>query len=233
MMRMLLAIGLILLPLTTKAQTISGPATASDGDSLAMTGARIRLFGIDAPEAAQTCKRDGRDWACGADAKAQLVELVADRTVECEQRAIDAYGRIVAVCRAGGLDLAAVMAGAGLAIALPDFTDAYLAGEARARQHRLGLWGSEFETPAAWRAAHRLAEARPLPREPGPAPSRTTARNAGSASGCVIKGNRNRRGQWIYHLPDMPYYDQTRAEELFCSEADAISAGYRRAIVRP
>ena len=51
-------------------------------------------------------------------------------------------------------------------------------------------------------------------------------------SSCNIKGNRNRKGQWIYHLPGMPYYDQTRAEEMFCTEAQAQAAGYRRAIVR-
>ena len=53
------------------------------------------------------------------------------------------------------------------------------------------------------------------------------------ASGnCNIKGNRNRKGQWIYHLPGMPYYDRTRPEEIFCTEAEARAAGYRRAIVR-
>ena len=58
-------------------------------------------------------------------------------------------------------------------------------------------------------------------------------RLAGRASGsCNIKGNRNRKGQWIYHVPGMPYYDQTRAEEVFCTEAEARAAGYRRAIVR-
>jgi hypothetical protein len=29
---------------------------------------------------------------------------------------------------------------------------------------------------------------------------------------CLIKGNHSRRGDWIYHLPGMPYYDDTRAE---------------------
>ena len=48
----------------------------------------------------------------------------------------------------------------------------------------------------------------------------------------MIKGNQNRRGQWIYHLLGMPYYDQTRPEQLFCTEAEAQAAGYRRAIVR-
>jgi hypothetical protein len=32
---------------------------------------------------------------------------------------------------------------------------------------------------------------------------------------------------------EMPYYEATRAEEMFCSEAHAGAAGYRRAIVRP
>ena len=51
---------------------------------------------------------------------------------------------------------------------------------------------------------------------------------AASGPGCLIKGNRNRRGEWIYHLPGKPYYSETRAEEMFCSEAEAQAAGYRR-----
>ena len=47
-------------------------------------------------------------------------------------------------------------------------------------------------------------------------------------TGCVIKGNHSRRGERIYHLPGMPYYEQTVAEEMFCSEAQAAAAGYRR-----
>jgi hypothetical protein len=47
----------------------------------------------------------------------------------------------------------------------------------------------------------------------------------------MIKGNRGSNG-WIYHLPGMPYYGRTRAEEMFCSEAAAQAAGYRRAKVR-
>ena len=31
--------------------------------------------------------------------------------------------------------------------------------------------------------------------------------------------------------PGMPYNNQTRAEAMFCSEAEAQAAGYRRAIV--
>lgn len=49
-----------------------------DGDSLEIDAAQIRLWGTYAPEIAQTCERpDGRRWACGAAAKAALVEMVA------------------------------------------------------------------------------------------------------------------------------------------------------------
>jgi hypothetical protein len=51
-------------------------------------------------------------------------------------------------------------------------------------------------------------------------------------SGRGIKGNRNRKGQWICHLPGMPCHGRTRPEEVFCTEAEARAAGYRRAIVR-
>ena len=50
-------------------------------------------------------------------------------------------------------------------------------------------------------------------------------------SGCVIEGNQGRNG-WIYHVPGMPSYAQTRAEQMFRSEAEARAAGYRRAKVR-
>jgi hypothetical protein len=47
----------------------------------------------------------------------------------------------------------------------------------------------------------------------------------------VIKGNRGSHG-WIYHVPGMPYYEKTQAEEIFCTEDQARAAGYRRARVR-
>ncbi|OMF14517.1 thermonuclease family protein [Paenibacillus sp. FSL H7-0331] len=43
-----------------------------------------------------------------------------------------------------------------------------------------------------------------------------------------IKGNINTQKDKIYHLPGGKYYDQTKAEEVFCTEAEAIDAGYRK-----
>ena len=53
-----------------------------------------------------------------------------------------------------------------------------------------------------------------------------------AAGNCNIKGNRSRKGRRIYRPPGMPSYDASRAEEVFCTEAEARAAGYRRAIVK-
>ena len=46
--------------------------------------------------------------------------------------------------------------------------------------------------------------------------------------GCNIKGNHSRRGDKIYHLPGRPYYEETVPERMFCSEAEARAAGFRK-----
>lgn len=44
----------------------------------------------------------------------------------------------------------------------------------------------------------------------------------------LIKGNVNKRGKKIYHVPDGYFYDRTNAVEYFHSEEEAIAAGYKR-----
>lgn len=43
-----------------------------------------------------------------------------------------------------------------------------------------------------------------------------------------IKGNINSNNEKIYHVPEGRYYDATIAEEMFCTEEEAIAAGYRK-----
>ena len=49
---------------------------------------------------------------------------------------------------------------------------------------------------------------------------------------CRIKGNINREGERIYHLPDGKWYEPTRistekGERWLCNEAEAQAAGWR------
>lgn len=223
-----LLLGVAAVPAPTGAQVIAGPATAVDGDSLVVGGQKVRLFGIDAPEYTQTCRRDGEVWECGRGAKAQLSALVEGEPVQCRRVATDSYGRAVSTCTSGYGDLNRTMVEQGWAVAYLEFSTDYVGAEHHARSNGLGIWGGEFELPSDYRHSQQ-----PERREATPATTRPRRAAPAAFSGCVIKGNRNRRGEWIYHLPSMPYYEATRPEEIFCTEADARAAGYRRAIVRP
>lgn len=151
----------VLVPLAgeAKAQIIYGNPSAIDGDTLDFGGGRVRLFGIDAPERSQTCQRASGSWECGSDATAMLAGLIAGQRVNCEQRDTDRYGRPVAVCSAGGIDLSEAMARAGFAIALEQFGPEYVPAAEQARKARLGIWAGTFQTPAEYRASDPASRA--------------------------------------------------------------------------
>lgn len=220
-------------PLPVCAQLLSGMAEAVDGDSLVVGAQRVRLFGIDAPELDQGCVTNGSSWQCGEQSRQRLSELVTSQRVDCRITGVDQYGRHLGVCSTEFLTLNEAMVELGWAVAYREYSQDYIEAEERAKARKTGIWGSTFTMPSQHRLAHT-----PKPASPGRSDglgrvqnNRREATNVVSRD-CRIKGNRNRKGQWIYHLPGMPYYDVTRAEDFFCSEAEARAAGYRRAIVR-
>lgn len=224
-MRSLPVLLLVALALPANAEVVSGPAHAVDGDTLVLNDRQVRLAGIDAPELDQSCQRGGQAWACGEEAKRQLDSMIAGQTVYCQGEGVDQYGRLLGTCSANRMNLNATMVEYGLATAYRAYSDDYLAQEHRARSTKAGIWRSEFALPEQHRIAAREAS-RPAATT---APAGRTKRP--SSSTCDIKGNRSRRGDWIYHLPGMQFYEQTRPEEIFCSETDAVAAGYRRSKV--
>lgn len=212
------------------AEIIEGTAVAIDGDTIDMTGTRVRLVDVDAPEAAQTCVRDGVDWYCGREATGSLSSIIDAGPIVCTTVATDVYGRKVARCRNKVYDLGQEQLRRGMAIASQQAPQEYTDAVGIAQRMNAGIWSSSFQTPAEWRAANEVTEPvapTPVERTPPPASQRAEAVYR-DQHGCAIKGNRSRRGEWIYHLPGRPYYDQTRAEELFCTESEARAAGYRR-----
>jgi endonuclease YncB( thermonuclease family) len=203
-------------------ERISGRVEITDGDSFEIGSTSIRLYGIDAPEGRQPCTRDGRNWACGNEAARKLRSLIGDRTVTCTQRDVDAYGRIVAVCRSGGVDLAAEMARSGFATAYRRYSNAYVDEENEAKAARRGIWAGEFTDPAAYRR-NETAQRSTGSERPSSQPN---------SGGCAVKGNINGDGERIYHVPGSSSYDNTaidesRGERWFCTEAQARAAGWR------
>lgn len=218
------------LPTVAAANAIEGVAEVIDGDSLRVGDTEVRLFGVDAPEFSQTCFSNGAQVACGAMAKDALAGLIGGGRLVCAALGTDTYGRTVARCQTSGVDVGAALVASGWATAFRRYGEDYVAAEARARAARAGIWQWDFQRPEDYRASLQA------PREPvsaqRPVRASTQQRRYERGGMCLIKGNHSRRGDWIYHLPGMPYYDATSAEAYFCTEAQAQAAGYRRAIVR-
>lgn len=217
--------------------SLYGIATAGDGDSFEVNGQRVRLFGIDAPEFDQNCQRAGSSWQCGQEAADALSKLVVGKEVRCVSTGTDQYDRHLARCTVGTVDINRSMVANGYAVAFRRYSSDYVAAEETAKLNKRGIWAGSFTMPSEVRAAdqERIENSAPKNGRSGdrstPVIIKGTSVSREVNVGCRIKGNRNRRGQWIYHLPGMPYYDRTRAEDMFCSEKDARAAGYRRAIV--
>ena len=210
----------------------SGVGRSIDGDSLMVGSQEVRLFGIDAPEYKQSCTRAGKSWACGSAAADQLSKLVAGKQVSCSTVGTDKYGRTVARCSVGATDLNRIMVATGYAVAYRRYSMDYVSAEESAKVAKRGIWSGSFELPSTVRHAdddHMFQPSTPDRSASRALPIVSSVRSKTSSSGgCRIKGNHSRKGERIYHLPGMPYYTETVAEQLFCSEAQARAAGYRR-----
>ena len=130
-------------------------AKVIDGDTIRIGRTRIRLHGIDAPEAKQTCTANGKEWRCGWEATNALANIIGKHWVTCSQRDKDRYGRIVAVCMVGQIDLNAWMVSNGWAVAYRRYSKKYEYEEVRAKAKGLGLWRGEFVVPWKWRRRNR------------------------------------------------------------------------------
>ncbi|WP_244299123.1 thermonuclease family protein [Roseibium aquae] len=187
-----------------------------DGDALVVAGERLRLNGIDAPELGQTCHDgSGRKVKCGHRAKAHLERLIAAGSLTCSGDTMDAYDRRIATCFVNGQDINARMVQDGQALAFRKYSNRYVREETAARQTGAGLWNGAFDPPWDYRAARwRIAQA-----------------DQAAPNGCPIKGNISSNGR-IYHPPWSTSYartriDPSRGERWFCSEAEALAAGWR------
>ena len=129
-------------------------ASVIDADTIEIHGQRIRLHGIDAPEGRQTCELDGQPYRCGQQAALALADYIGQRTVVCEQRDVDRYQRVVAVCHVGGEDMGAWLVSEGWALAYRRYSTDYVDEEDGARTSRRGLWRGEFIPPWEWRQNH-------------------------------------------------------------------------------
>jgi endonuclease YncB( thermonuclease family) len=203
------------------ASPISGRATVVDGDTVAVEGTkqRIRLYGVDTPEGQQMCNdAAGKRYLCGSKAADFLSNLIGrNGRLTCSEIDRDRYGRIVAECSRGDVIVNAELVRSGWALEYKAYSDGRYSDEEReARAAKIGLWQGTFVEPAKWRKGERLSTEAKLPTGPG---------------NCQIKGNISGNGR-IFHLPGSRAYPKTKIDESagerwFCSEAEAVAAGWR------
>ncbi len=204
------------LPFVGGTKPLQGRARALAGDLVRIAGTTVRLSGIEAPERRQACGAGSRRYPCGAAARAALGRLVDGRRVSCTLSGADAAGRPLATCMRGTLDINAELVRQGHAFAESGLFASYSDLEREARAAKAGIWaGGEAERPAEFRAKVWEEAKRRAP------------------DGCPIKG-RITGGARVYVLPWSPDYERgriekARGERWFCSEQEAVAAGWKPA----
>ena len=228
----------ILAAYAASAAEITGIPRIVDGDTVEIGQVKVRLSGIDAPETDQICLDvKGEKWPCGVAARNELIKHSNGQPWECTTTGTDQYGRSLANCFLEGEDVSKWMVRSGWGLSFIRYSHAYDTDEVAARDAHAGLWSGSFIAPWNWR--HRNKTTVILGAASVPVNAQTILLGAVSASEapspeCVIKGNVNRGGERIYHLPGQLNYAQINmtkgfGESWFCTEAEADAAGWRRA----
>jgi endonuclease YncB( thermonuclease family) len=145
------------------ADDLTGQASIIDGDTLEIHGTRIRLWGMDAPETSQLCRgEDSLQYRCGAKAANDLDAFIAGRAVSCIPISLDQYGRTVATCSVGGIDLGEWLVRNGLALDWPQYSKGKFDAIQRDAEHAgRGMWAGSYVEPWLFRVCVR-AGGRPV-----------------------------------------------------------------------
>jgi endonuclease YncB( thermonuclease family) len=138
------------------AEPIVGRATVIDGDTLEISGERVRLRGVDAPESWQICEDgDGGSYRCGREAAFELDKfLAASRPIRCEVVERDRYLRSVGICyRADGSEVNRWLVESGHAVDWEKYSRSdYADAQQLARSRSAGVWRGKFQLPCQVRA---------------------------------------------------------------------------------
>ena len=155
----------ILLTLPTSSisdeKIISGKAKVIDGDTIKINKKKIRLFGIDAPENKQICKKIylsffifnfQKDYKCGEKSTLALFKKLKDKRVKCVlKESKDKYKRNIGICYVKNQDINKWLVKNGYALAYKRYSKKYVLDEQYAKKNKLGVWRGTFIEPEKWR----------------------------------------------------------------------------------
>jgi micrococcal nuclease len=201
-----------------------------DGDTIEIEGGEhVRYIGIDTPETVDPRK----PVQCfGIEASKKNKELVEGKVVRLEKDITDRdkYNRLLRYIWLGDTLINQELVAEGYAKSYsypPDvkYQDKFVAAEKKAREDKLGLWTAcASDTTSATTII--------------PSTTNTTIQTPTSNPSCTIKGNISATGEKIYHMQGCGSYakttiDTSHGEKWFCTEAEAQSAGWRKALNCP
>ena len=119
----------------------------TDGDTIKISGEKIRFSGIDTPELKQTCIKEGVKNFCGKEAKQILIDKIANNKVTCIREGKDRYKRTLAECFVNKESLSSYLVRSGYAFAYRKYSKKFITDEDYARINKLGMWSMEFDYP--------------------------------------------------------------------------------------
>ena len=105
---------------------ISGFAKVVDGDTIKINSKKIRLYGIDAPEKKQKCKKTyltisfmsfTKDYMCGEVSTQKLIKKINKQKLNCNILDVDRYKRLIGECFKRNINLNSWMVSNGHAVA--------------------------------------------------------------------------------------------------------------------
>lgn len=189
-----------------------------DGDTIEVQknnkAVKVRYIGIDTPET---------DECFGKESAGENKRLVLNKDIrlETDVQELDKYNRLLAYVYVNDLFVNEELIKKGFAkvATFPPnvkYADKFIAAQKEAREQEKGLWKKEV-CANPQNNGLQIQQQQVLP----------------ANSECLIKGNINASGEKIFHMPGQKYYEKTKVEESererwFCTENEAIEAGWRK-----
>ena len=139
---------------------ITGFAKVIDGDTIKINSKKIRLYGIDAPEKKQKCKKIyltisfmsfTKDYMCGEVSTQKLIKKINKQKLNCNILDVDRYKRLIGECFKRNINLNSWMVSNGFAVAYRKYSKKYISDEINAKNNKLGIWQGKFEMPWDYR----------------------------------------------------------------------------------
>ena len=125
-----------------------------DGDTVWFGKDKLRIQGMDAPESAQSCFKEGKEYYCGEESTKFMAKLFDDSETVCIADEKDKYGRWLATCHnKNNGNLAETMVKEGMAVSYYGF---YIESEEKAKISKKGMWAGRFQRPSQWRRENKF-----------------------------------------------------------------------------